>query len=85
MVPRCRGRIEADTVVSNGSWDAATRAAGAAIDAVNRVVKGEDTRAFCAIRPPGHHALADGPNGVLLVQQCRHRCPVQPSRQVYIA
>lgn len=60
------GYIEADTVVSRGSWDAATQAAGAAIDAVERVVKGEDKRAFCAIRPPGHHALADGPMGFCL-------------------
>lgn len=60
------GYIEGDTVVSRGSWDAATQAAGAAIDAVERVVKGEDKRAFCAIRPPGHHALADGPMGFCL-------------------
>jgi acetoin utilization deacetylase AcuC-like enzyme len=60
------GRIEADTVVSRGTWNAATRAAGAAIDAVERVIKGEDQRAFCAIRPPGHHALADGPMGFCL-------------------
>ncbi len=60
------GRIEADTIVSRGSWDAATQAAGAAIDAVQRVVQGQDKRAFCAIRPPGHHALATGPMGFCL-------------------
>ncbi len=60
------GHIEADTVVSQGSWEAATKAAGAAIDAVERVVKGEDKRAFCAVRPPGHHALAGGPMGFCL-------------------
>ena len=60
------GRIEADTVVSRGSWNAATRAAGAVIDAVERVAKDEDKRAFCAIRPPGHHALAGGPMGFCL-------------------
>lgn len=60
------GRIEADTVVSRGSWEAASRAAGAAIDSVQRVVRGEDARAFCAIRPPGHHALASGPMGFCL-------------------
>ena len=60
------GRIETDTIVSRGSWDAATHAAGAAIDAVERVVNGEDRRAFCAIRPPGHHALAGGPMGFCL-------------------
>ncbi len=61
------GRIEADTVVSHGSWNAATRAAGAAVDAVQRVIKGEDTTAFCAIRPPGHHALTDAPMGFCLL------------------
>lgn len=57
------GRIEPDTVVSTGSWDAATLGAGAACDAVRRVLQGEDTKAFCAIRPPGHHALKDAPMG----------------------
>lgn len=51
------GRIEADTVVSRGSWDAALLAAGAAIDATQKVISGQDPLAFCAIRPPGHHAL----------------------------
>lgn len=57
------GQIESDTFVSHGSWDAATLASGAAVDAVNRVVDGEDNRAFCAIRPPGHHAIPKGPMG----------------------
>ncbi len=60
------GQIEADTVVSRGSWNAALRAAGAATDAVERVVRGEDQRAFCAIRPPGHHALVGAPMGFCL-------------------
>lgn len=57
------GRIESDTVVSLGSWRAATMGAGAAIDAVEKVLAGNSRRAFCAIRPPGHHALPDGPMG----------------------
>lgn len=60
------GKVEADTVVSRGSWGAALRAAGAAVDAVQRVVAGEDSTAFCAIRPPGHHALPTGPMGFCL-------------------
>jgi acetoin utilization deacetylase AcuC-like enzyme len=60
-------RIESDTVVSRASFDVACYAAGAAIDAVDRVLKGEDTRAFCAIRPPGHHALAKEPMGFCLM------------------
>jgi acetoin utilization deacetylase AcuC-like enzyme len=50
------GRIETDTVMSERSYDVALLAAGAACDAVGRVVKGEDTSALCLIRPPGHHA-----------------------------
>jgi len=61
------GRVEADTVVRSGSWNATSLAAGAACDAVDRVLKGEDSRAFCAIRPPGHHALKDAPMGFCLL------------------
>ncbi len=60
------GQIESDTVVSEGSWQSALMAAGAAIDAVERVIDGEDKTAFCAVRPPGHHALPDGPMGFCL-------------------
>ena len=51
------GQIEADTVVSERSFDVALHAAGAVCDAVARVVKGEDKTALCLVRPPGHHAL----------------------------
>lgn len=61
------GRVEADTVVSTGSWPAALSAAGAATDAVQRVVSGSNRRAFCAIRPPGHHALPNAPMGFCLL------------------
>lgn len=60
------GRIESDTVVSRGSWEAALRAAGAATDAVQRVMSNDDRMAFCAIRPPGHHALPGGAMGFCL-------------------
>jgi acetoin utilization deacetylase AcuC-like enzyme len=50
------GRIEADTVVSERSYDVAALAAGAACDAVRRVAVGEETTALCLVRPPGHHA-----------------------------
>jgi acetoin utilization deacetylase AcuC-like enzyme len=53
------GRLDPDTVVSSGSWLAATAAAGCVLDAVDRVMAGHSTRAFCAVRPPGHHALRD--------------------------
>jgi acetoin utilization deacetylase AcuC-like enzyme len=51
------GYIEPDTVVSSKSFEVALLAAGAVTDAVERVIRGEDRRAFCLIRPPGHHAL----------------------------
>ena len=60
------GQIEVDTWISSGSPLAARLAAGAAVDAVASVIEGPVRRAFCAVRPPGHHALADGPMGFCL-------------------
>ncbi|KAG5175590.1 histone deacetylase domain-containing protein [Tribonema minus] len=51
-----------DTSFSSGSLRAARRAAGAVTAAVDAVVSGRYRNAFCAVRPPGHHA---GPNGLL--------------------
>ena len=48
--------LDADTIVSPGSGEAALRAAGALTAAVDAVVGGEAQNAFCAVRPPGHHA-----------------------------
>ncbi len=50
------GRIDADTAFGAGSWEAALHAAGAGLDAVQRLADGEGTAAFLALRPPGHHA-----------------------------
>jgi acetoin utilization deacetylase AcuC-like enzyme len=55
-----------DTWLSPGSIAAARRAAGAVSAAVRRVAAGEGTRAFCAVRPPGHHAGAQRPMGFCL-------------------
>jgi acetoin utilization deacetylase AcuC-like enzyme len=60
------GRIEADTCVSTGTPLAARLAAGAAVDAVASVIEGPDRLAFCAVRPPGHHARPDQPMGFCL-------------------
>ncbi len=49
-------RLDGDTVVSPGSWEAALHAAGAVCSAVDDVAAGKTSRAFCAVRPPGHHA-----------------------------
>ena len=48
--------LDADTLLSPGSVRAARLAAGATIDAVRAVARGEIVRAFAAVRPPGHHA-----------------------------
>jgi acetoin utilization deacetylase AcuC-like enzyme len=58
--------IEADTAVSAGSWDAALAAAGCAVDALRAVATGRFTSAFCAVRPPGHHATPDKAMGFCL-------------------
>jgi len=50
------GRIDPDTVVSPESWEAALRAAGALVEAVDRVSESTLQNAFCLVRPPGHHA-----------------------------
>ncbi|MBL6077036.1 histone deacetylase family protein [Belnapia sp. T18] len=55
--------LDADTVMSAGSAEAALRAAGAAVAAVDAVMRGEVRRAFCATRPPGHHAEPARPMG----------------------
>ena len=59
--------LDGDTVISPGSADAMVRAAGAAVRAVNAVAKGEVANAFCAVRPPGHHAESARPMGFCLV------------------
>jgi acetoin utilization deacetylase AcuC-like enzyme len=60
------GHVEADTMMSSDSYDAAVRAAGAAVAAVENVVSGTHRRALCLVRPPGHHALYDAPMGFCL-------------------
>ncbi|MEZ6087986.1 MAG: histone deacetylase [Pirellulaceae bacterium] len=57
------GHVEADTIASRKTLDVAMLAAGAAVDAVQAVLEGDDNRAACLIRPPGHHALHDAPMG----------------------
>ena len=61
------GYLDSDTLCMHRSYDVARRAAGAVADAVSRVIAGEDRRAFCLIRPPGHHALADRAMGFCLL------------------
>ena len=51
--------IDADTALNAHTWSASLRAAGAALAATDAVMAGELTNAFCAVRPPGHHAMRD--------------------------
>ena len=51
------GRLDADTVASPGSWLAATAGAGAVLDGIDLAFGAGPRRSFCAVRPPGHHAL----------------------------
>jgi acetoin utilization deacetylase AcuC-like enzyme len=52
-------QIDPDTSINVHTWDAALRAAGAAIAATDAVMAGEMENAFCSVRPPGHHACRD--------------------------
>jgi acetoin utilization deacetylase AcuC-like enzyme len=61
-----RVMLDPDTVLSPASAEAALRAAGAAVTAVDAVLAGNGTRVFCAVRPPGHHATADTAMGFCL-------------------
>jgi acetoin utilization deacetylase AcuC-like enzyme len=60
------GNIDADTVARAGSWEAALRAAGGLVEAVDTVSHGDLDNAFCAVRPPGHHATPDQAMGFCL-------------------
>jgi acetoin utilization deacetylase AcuC-like enzyme len=52
-------QIDPDTAMNPHTWDAALRAAGGVLAAVDAVMAGEIENAFCAVRPPGHHACRD--------------------------
>ena len=59
-------QLDPDTAMSPDSLEAALRAAGAVCAAVDALIDGTDTRAFCAVRPPGHHATRDTAMGFCL-------------------
>jgi acetoin utilization deacetylase AcuC-like enzyme len=59
-------RIDADTMMSEGSLHASLRSSGALIAAIDAVMRGDITQAFCAIRPPGHHATFNEAMGFCL-------------------
>lgn len=64
--PRSILALDPDTMLSPHSAEAALRAAGAVVAAVDAACRGEAVRAFCAVRPPGHHATGDTAMGFCL-------------------
>jgi acetoin utilization deacetylase AcuC-like enzyme len=60
------GQLDGDTAVVPDSWDAALLAAGAGIEVIRRLQAGAGEAGFCAVRPPGHHALASQAMGFCL-------------------
>lgn len=80
--------LDGDTSINAHSWKAALRAAGAAIAATDAVIDGELDNAFCAIRPPGHHARPSEPMGFCLFNNvavaARHAMAVRGLQRVAI-
>ena len=58
--------LDADTVISSNSYDTALLSAGAGITAIDQLIDGNIHNAFCAVRPPGHHAEQDHAMGFCL-------------------
>jgi acetoin utilization deacetylase AcuC-like enzyme len=81
-------QVDADTVLSPGTREAALRAAGAVTRAVDLVVTGEVTNAFCAVRPPGHHAEPATAMGFCLFNNVAigafHACAAHGLRRVAV-
>jgi len=80
--------LDDDTSLNAHSWDAARRAAGAAVAATDAVLDGEFDNAFCAIRPPGHHARPSAPMGFCLFNNvaiaARHALDVRGLERIAI-
>lgn len=80
--------LDPDTAMSPGTWHAALHAAGAGCEAVDRVMRGEVDNAFCAVRPPGHHASAAQAMGFCFFNNVavamRHALTVWPVSRVAV-
>lgn len=82
-------RLDPDTSMNPHSLPAALRAAGAAVLATDLVLRGETQRAFCAIRPPGHHATRNAAMGFCIFDNVavgiRHALDVHGLERVALA
>jgi acetoin utilization deacetylase AcuC-like enzyme len=82
------GAMDEETVLSPGSYRAALHAAGAACAMVDALLGGEARAAFCAVRPPGHHARSDTTSGFCLFNNvaiaARHALDALGARRVFI-
>jgi acetoin utilization deacetylase AcuC-like enzyme len=80
--------LDGDTLLCKDSYQAALRAAGLAVAATDAVIAGSVDNAFCAIRPPGHHARPDEPMGFCLFNNvavaARHAMAVHGLERVAI-
>jgi acetoin utilization deacetylase AcuC-like enzyme len=79
------GAIDPDTAAGPASWEVALLAAGAGPDAVERLDRGEAEAAFCAVRPPGHHATPQRAMGFCLVNNVAVTAAVLAARGERVA
>lgn len=80
--------LDPDTAANPGTWKAALRAAGAAVAATDAVIDGRAENAFCAVRPPGHHATRDEAMGFCFFNNvavaARHALDVRGLKRVAV-
>ncbi len=80
--------LDPDTAACVGTWKAVQRAAGAAVAATDAVIDGQAENAFCAIRPPGHHATRDAAMGFCFINNvavaARHALDVRGLARVAV-
>ena len=80
--------LDPDTIACAGTWRAALRSAGAAVAATDSVIDGTVSNAFCAVRPPGHHATRDETMGFCFFNNvaigARHALDVRGLQRVAI-
>jgi acetoin utilization deacetylase AcuC-like enzyme len=83
-----RVALDPDTSAGPGTWQAVLRSAGAAVAATDAVIDGNAANAFCAVRPPGHHATRDQAMGFCFVNNvavaARHALDVRGLQRVAI-